>query len=208
MSKLSKEKQNQIAVVAVGSLAVAVGIYFVLIQGQLDSIALTQRKTTDIRNKLDQASGYVRQALTVSNRLAETRSLLTEKEATLVPDSGDPYDWMIRNITSFAQSHRGVFSVTMVRPKIGDVEMIPGFPYKAATFHVSATGFFHEFGRFLADFENKYRYYQIINLEIAPCGPVVPGGALTPLTGADGELLQFQFDIVAPINPVSEASKK
>lgn len=200
MSKLSKEKQNQILAVAVGSLTVAVALYFVVIQGQTGSLTVTQRRTAEIRGKIDQATGFVRQAGVVAKRLEELKDAVGQKESTMVPDR-DSYDWMLRTIRNFEQNRRsvGVRPLNIEQPKMEEMGMIPNFPYKAAVFHATGQGFFHEFGRFLADFENKFRYYQVINLEISPGGATAPGGGLAPLTEADGELLQFKFDIVAPV---------
>jgi hypothetical protein len=51
-------------------------------------------------------------------------------------------------------------------------------------------GYYHEFGKFFADFENAFPYFIIQNVEIAPSGQ------------AEGqEKLSYTFDIVAPQVP-------
>jgi len=45
---------------------------------------------------------------------------------------------------------------------------LPKFPYQAATFGVKLSARYHDFGRFLADFENEFPYLRVKNLEVAP----------------------------------------
>jgi hypothetical protein len=123
--------------------------------------------------------------------------LLQKREASLAPDR-DTYAWMVVNtINPFIQNRKGVNINSVSQPEFADYGLIPKFPYKWATFHLKGVGYFHEFGKFVADFENTYPYFRIQSLEIASS----PGAA------SDLEKLGFNFDIVAPVNPGGTDSK-
>jgi hypothetical protein len=84
-------------------------------------------------------------------------------------------------------------------PQIGkeapcDVGVFPTFPYQAAAFGVRGKGYYHDIGKFVADFENSFPYMRIQNLELAP-----DGGA----QAADDETIQFRMEIVTLIKPVA-----
>ena len=46
--------------------------------------------------------------------------------------------------------------------------MLPKFPYQAASFGVKLAARYHDFGAFLADFENRFPYMRVQNLHLEP----------------------------------------
>ena len=73
----------------------------------------------------------------------------------------------------------------------------PKFPYRAALFNVRGTAYYHDFGKFLADFENAFPYLRIQNIEL---DPNVSSAANTQ---SEPEKLAFKMEIVALVNPNS-----
>jgi hypothetical protein len=67
-------------------------------------------------------------------------------------------------------------------------------------FTVRGFAHYHEFGKFLADFENKYPYFRVQNilLETAAAASTDPAAAQRRK-----EQLSFRMDIVALIKPSS-----
>ena len=106
--------------------------------------------------------------------------------------SGDLYSWAINTIRQFKLPYKvemPQFS-TIDGPK--DFFMLPEFPYKQATLTVAGTAHFHDFGRFLADFENHFSHICVLNL----------GLDLNPSPAAgDQETLSFKMDIVTLVKP-------
>jgi hypothetical protein len=72
---------------------------------------------------------------------------------------------------------------------VGPVGMFPEFPYETATFRVSGSGHFYEFGKFLCEFENQHPYIRVQNLDLEP-DP-------TP----NSEKINFRMDVVTLIKP-------
>jgi membrane protein YdbS with pleckstrin-like domain len=90
--------------------------------------------------------------------------------------------------------------------------ILPRFPYKAVLFNVRGTAYYHDLGKFLADFENTYPYMRVQNVELDPvaasagsAATSVSGGATTAANnGSDSnEKLNFKMEIVALVNPNS-----
>jgi Tfp pilus assembly protein PilO len=76
------------------------------------------------------------------------------------------------------------------QPNVSEMDLLPNFPYKQLQFTLRGTGYYHDIGKFIADFENKYPHMRVVNLELE-------------LVGTDTEKLSFKMDIVALVNTAS-----
>jgi hypothetical protein len=83
------------------------------------------------------------------------------------------------------------------QPQKATILMLPDFPYKAQSFPISGTAFFHDFGVFLSAFENRFPYMQIQDLTLAPDSSF---GQIGP----EREKLAFRFELVVPVKPVAK----
>src|ERR1039458_2015399 len=101
--------------------------------------------------------------------------------------------WMREKMRSFQlpanemYRYKSVSIADIKPPEITDKGVITGFPYKWAKFHITGEGYYHEFGKFIADFENAFPCFRIQDLDIA-----VPG------IRKDPDMLSYSFDIVTP----------
>jgi hypothetical protein len=130
----------------------------------------------------------MRQGGEIADKMQARRQLLDKLEATLAPDR-DAYAWIISTINPFLQSRKGVSIVHYSQPEVSDVGILPGFPYKWATFHLEGTGFYHDFGKFFADLENNFPYFRVQNLEISA----------NATSGVEPEKLNVSFELVVPV---------
>ena len=106
------------------------------------------------------------------------------------------YSWIIQTINRF-RADRKVEIPQFSREVTTEIGVFPKFPYKAALFHVRGTAYFHELGRFIADFENTFPHIRIQNIDMEPATQ----SAATTTQNADPEKLAFKMEIVALINP-------
>ena len=74
---------------------------------------------------------------------------------------------------------------------MGAVELLPPFTYKQLKLSVGGTAYYHDLGKFIADFENAYPHAQIINLILEPAGSA----------NDSSEKLSFRMDIIVLANP-------
>jgi hypothetical protein len=191
MSKFALHKRNKIVLVAVGTLAVAVGLWFVLISPLRAKAAQLARRAAEARAEVVRGQKSVAAAEQIARELAAVTNRLTAAEAAMA--SGDLYAWMIQTMNRFKQA----YAVDI--PQIGretpcEVGMFPQYPYRAASFVVRGVAYYHEFGKFLADFENNFPAMRVQNLELEPS---------TVAKEEEPERLQFKMEVVTLVKPVA-----
>ena len=102
--------------------------------------------------------------------------------------SGDLYAWLFSTIRNFKVAYK------VDLPQFGSVSsptemtLLPSFPYKQASLTVAGTAHFHDFGKFLSDFENQFPHMRVTNLRL----DAIPGGG----AHEDAENVSFTMEIV------------
>ena len=86
----------------------------------------------------------------------------------------------------------------VTRPQTNEIGLLATFPYPAATFTVRGSAYYHSFGRFLADFENRFPYFRVQNLSL---GTLAEAGGDPAAGRAAKDQLLFKMDVVVPIKP-------
>jgi Tfp pilus assembly protein PilO len=190
MKKLSKEKRNQLALVSLLFLGVLAGLWFGLISSQQQKLSVLDAQCKDADQKLRQVTQTVRGADDLDEQLNEQKRRLEQFETGMA--SGDLYSWMINTLRQFKLSYKVEIPQFSQIDGPKDVPMLPRFPYKQATVTVSGSGGFHDFGRFLADFENHFPYMRVVSLTLEP---TMGQGA------ADPNKLAFRMEIAALVKP-------
>ena len=185
MPSLTKTQRDRIIMIAVGTVIVIVAMWMLLVQSLNRTLVERQKKITVAQEKLDHATSLIRRSGQIQEELDQKLDKLREIEASMA--SGDLYSWVILTLNKFKAPYR--VSIPSYSPaQVGAVGILPDFPYSAATFSISGTALYHDFGRFVADFENSYPYMQVQNLELRP----------TTGSGSDEpEKLEFRMEIVA-----------
>jgi Tfp pilus assembly protein PilO len=186
MNRLSKEKRNQLILVAIVVVAIICGLWFSLIRSQQDTLhALAAKKTEDLNN-LSQIAETIKnsakaktQLLVVSNQLA-----LAEHDMP----SGDLYLSLVNTIRKFKVKYD--VQISQFNPAGGDapVDLLPRFPYRQVTVSITGLAHYHYLGKFVSDFENQFPTSRILNLDLSPSSTATPD---------DKEKLLFRMDVVS-----------
>lgn len=192
MSKISKEKKQQIILVLIVTAVVIGALWSFVIQAQYARLAGAKKRTLEMKEKVNKAEMLLKKADEIDADLKADTETLENIEDGMA--SGDIYLWLINTINRFNADHR-VTILDFPRETVGEVGLLPNFPYKAATFPINGTGYYHDLGKFLAEFENRFPYVRIQNLELTPA---------TKAAGADSEKLNFKFEIVALVKPTGQ----
>jgi hypothetical protein len=189
LSKLSKEKRTNLILVVVITLALLGGLGFGLIKYQYENLRrLANRKATATR-KLRQMEDAVKNATRIESDLAEAKQMLGQLESDVGP-SGDLYSWVIGTVRTFKAPYKvEIPQFSQIGP-ITEMTMLPNFPYKQSSMTVAGKAHFHDLGRFLADFENRFPHIRILNL-----------GLDVDSTPQESEMLAFRMDIVTLVKP-------
>jgi Tfp pilus assembly protein PilO len=188
--KLSKQKQQQLILVVILTLGVLAGMWLVLIKAQQENLRrLADRKATT-KQKLQQIKHAIATADQTEQQLCEAQKVLAKNEEGMA--SGDLYSWSITTLRTFKVGYKlDIPQFSQIDgPK--EVNLLAGFPYKQASLMVAGTASFHEFGRFIADFENQFPFIRVVNLTLEPA---------TAGTTTERERLAFKMEIAALVKP-------
>lgn len=185
MKWLPKEKRNPFILAVVITAATLMIIYLVVLRSQSSTLARVNasQKAADI--ELQGMEKTIKDAALTATELTNVTATLARAEDDIA--SGDHYSWAYNTLRTFKQQYK-VEIPEIGHPVEGDVELIPSFPYKQMRFVVSGSGYYHDIGKFVADFENNFPHVRVANLSIDPA------------TG-EGEKLSFKMDIIALIKP-------
>jgi hypothetical protein len=192
MNNLFKEKTNQLILVAAGTAALLAVIIFGLIRSQYHSLSQIKNDTGAAQTQLKNVKDTIKRSDTVEAELIDASYNLSQGEQDMA--SGDIYAWTYDTIRRFKAQYKDVDIPQIGQPEIGDVDLLPNFPYKQVKFVVSGTAYYHDLGKFVADFENSFPHIRLINLTLQPAG-------------AGNEKLSFSMDIIALVKPNSTTSK-
>jgi hypothetical protein len=181
MNKLSKEKRDRIILILIGGVGVAAGIWYFIMGPQKAAISDYRDRIEHTQEKLLRAERLTRRDLQIRADLEELRAKISAAEGQMIPAeqvevSGKK--WLLDQLNAFTQNRYDLTLRNLSDPTVGKQFLhLPGMVYSAAAYRVDLHGHYHEFGRFLADFENSFPYLSIQNLQVSPIA--TPMGAQT-----------------------------
>jgi len=187
--KLSKEKRNQLVLVLFCTAAALALMWFDLIRPRytaLSQIAAAQKAAT---GKLVGIQNTIKHANAIAAQLTNMTQSLSNAETDMA--SGDLYSWTYNTIRLFKTPYQ-VDIPEIGHPDVGAMDLLPAFPFEQVKFSVTGTAYYHDLGKFIADFENKFPHIRLVNLQMQPADA----------TGS-GEKLSFKMDIVALVKSTS-----
>jgi hypothetical protein len=193
MNKISKEKRNQLALTVVIILLIATGLYSGLIrfqQARLRDLGLEKLKADRKSNQINETT---RSSVKIEADLVEVSKQLAIRENDMAAD--DLYASMINLIRNFKEPYQ-VDIKQFTSKGMADMNLFPKYPYKQFTVSLVGSAYYHDIGKFIADFENRFRSTRILNLD------------LVPETSQDKEKLIFRMDIVSLVKPSGSSIDK
>jgi len=171
-------------VVAVATLALIALIYFFLIQPQNKKNSNLAADTKAAKAKWEQFKTIIKQSNVTASQLNEISSQLYLAENDIA--TGDFYSWTYDTLRRFKANYR-LDIPTIGTPALSDVDLLPNLPYKQVKVTLNGSGYFHEIGKFFADFENNFPHMRLVNLQLEQTAG--PGGT-------SSERLSFRTDVV------------
>ncbi len=193
MIRLSKEKRDKLILVAIGTIAVVAGLWLAVITTRRQAIGQSQTKLEKAKDKVEKAKRVVSRAAQAEADMEAATRKLSAIEDTMA--SGDLYLWSRLLMEKVCVGHDVKIS-DVTRPGKGEVNLLAQFPYPAVIFSVRGAAYYHDFGKFLADFENRLPYFRVQNLSLM-AGSAGAAGTDSSAAQAGDEKLSFKMDIVA-----------
>ena len=190
-SKLPKEKRNQLLGVAIAT-AISLGVLGLgLIQWQYRNLRSLRDQREVNEKKLLRVKDAINRADMIEADYEAKRRLLAEREDAMA-SGGDLYSWIVDTLQRFKSPYKvDIPQISQPTPP-GDVNLLPKFPYKQVTLSVGGTAFYHDFGQFIAGFENHFPHMRAVNLTLEPAPSAAAG---------EKERLAFTMDIVTLVKP-------
>jgi Tfp pilus assembly protein PilO len=186
MSKLPKDKRDKMILVGFVTVVASVGLWFFVIKSQRATLQTVRDEVQKSRDQLARGNATLATKEKVNEQFDEARRKLAQCEAAMAAPN-DMYSWLIQTLNTFSVGRR-VDIPQFGRELPTEVGIFPKFPYRAALFNLRGSAHYHDFGKFLADFENIYPYIRVQNIELAP--------------GGEGpEKLSFNLELLTLVRP-------
>jgi hypothetical protein len=192
MTKIPKEKRDKIILIGMGTVVACVALWLLLINAQRAALARATAEVAKSREQVEGGQRTIKNQAQVKLEYEQAQQALRHREAQMASPS-DMYLWQIETINQFRSKYR-VEIPQFGREQLTEVGSFPKFPYKAALFTIRGSAHFHEFGRFLADFENSHPYFRVQNIDLDPAAGD-SGDAATR------ERLNFKLDLLTLVRP-------
>jgi len=185
MKWLPKEKRNPFIVVVLITATALALICFGLIASQKATLVTIGNNKRSAVDKLQHIKDTINQTDANQKKLADLTFALNRAEADMA--SGDYYAWTVDTMNLFKKQYK-VEIPEVGHPSVGDVQLFPAFPYKQIRFSINGKAYYHDLGRFIADFENAFPHARVVNLNI-------------DASGGDGEKIAFRMDVIVLVKP-------
>jgi hypothetical protein len=179
---LSKEKRNQLILVLFCTVAVVLVMWLNLIRPRYAVLSQTAASQTIAENKLAGIQNAIKRATSITNDLVDVTQTLSNTESDMA--SGDLYSWTYNTIRLFKTPYQ-VDIPDIGHPDVETVDLLPSFPFKQVKFTITGTAYYHDLGKFIANFENTFPHIRVVNLQ------------LQPDPSASDEKLLFKMDVIA-----------
>jgi|SRR5882724_536787 len=182
--KLSSEKRNQFIFAFCGVVTALAVVWFLLISPRQVALQKTKKETADKKQHMVEMDNTIKRADASTNELHDATVALSHGEMDMA--SGDPNAWVYDLIRHFKENYKVDISISG-QASIDQMDLIPDFPYQQLKVSVNGTAFYHDLGKFIADFENTFPHIRIANLAIDTVGG----------NGDSSEKLSFHMEIIA-----------
>src|ERR1017187_7620904 len=190
MKRLPPAKRNQLIGVILGTIGLICAVYFLLIQPQNEKNDRLGNNIHKAQAQLQEVKNTIKQKEATQSALDNLTLQLNRAEEDVA--SGDLYQWTYDTLRRFKANYH-VEIANPGQPTQGDCDLIGNFPYKQIRFSLTGTAYYHDLGKLVCDFENKFPHCRVLNLSADPVGNGANGG----------ERLNFRVDIVALVKPNS-----
>lgn len=191
MTRLPKAQRDKLILAVLGIAVVMAGLYFGLVSVQLSQIRDLKVQRDKQESDAQKIQDSIHNAKKIEAELNQKTADLKTAESDMA--TGDAYLWMVNTIRQFRIGNDVEISQfsNISNP---DVSLYPHFPFKQVAITIGGTAYYHDLGKFIADFENHFQHMRIQSLSLEPAP--VP-------TGTDRLKLSFRMQIVALVTPNS-----
>jgi len=191
MSKEPKVQYGQLFLCVLMTGLLLVGIWYGFLTNTLTQLEAKKKRIAEIQETLKTAIRQETLARKLQDDLENAEQKLARMEAKMI--AGDTYRWLTKTFLDSPPSHN-VHIASLDPPHVGELAIWPKVPYKLATFALSGTAYYKDFGGFLAQLENDFPHMRLKRLDLEPA-------SFADVPAEEGEKLNFKLQIVTLVNP-------
>jgi hypothetical protein len=195
MSKLSKDKRDKIILVGIVTAAASAAIWLLVIKSQNETLKNARAEVIKSRDQLKRGQTTLTTQAQINESFERAAEKLKQRESSMAAPN-DMYSWLIQTLNSFRNGYR-VDIPQFGRELPSEVGIFPKFPYRAALFNVKGSAYYHDFGKFLADFENAFPCIRVQNIELESA--IDSGGNRDA-----SEKLNFKMELLTLVRPIAQ----
>jgi Tfp pilus assembly protein PilO len=160
--KLPKEKLQKLVLICALTLIAVVGVIQFYVVKNWGALAEAEASITKLNDQIRQAERKAQDAKQDVTYRAELKSFVGTQRAAMI--SGDPFAWVVREISLLAEQHP--VRVTALRP--GDkIESSGKSKRQMYATQIDISGTYDQIGEFVRDLENKFPTAEIHSLSIS-----------------------------------------
>lgn len=165
MEKPAIDKRNRYLLLALGTAGMLIALYSFQVQPLRANLKVAREQIAQNQLKLQNS----RRTVAFANQITNEFTLAQDKQKAVeqVMAQGDLYRWVINTFLGLQNQHNIEFT-EFSQPVLTDWEIPPKLAYKGVVFTVSGTAAYHEFGLFLAAFENRFPYMRLQSVNLEP----------------------------------------
>jgi Tfp pilus assembly protein PilO len=162
LSKLPKQKLQKIVLVCIVSLAAVVGVIEFYVLKNWNALTEAEASIGKLNDQIQQAQRKARDAKQDVAYRAQVKSFVETQQATMI--SGDPFAWVVREISLFAEQHPVRMGALHPGSKVES-----GGNSKSPTYstHLEFSGSYDQIGEFVQDLENRFPTAEIQSLLVS-----------------------------------------
>ncbi len=188
MTRLPKEQRDKLILTIMGTAVILAGLYFGLISFQEKQVHELEAKKQQELVNADAIEKSIQNSKKIEADLIQRTAELATNEDDMA--TGDPYLWMVNTLRKFKLGHN-VEIQQFSGISYPDTGLLPRLAYKQVSIDLGGTGYYHDIGTFVADFENHFRHMRIQYITLEPPN----------ISAADRDKLTFRMQIVALVKP-------
>jgi hypothetical protein len=147
-------------------------LYFTLIRYQQSRLALWETQRTAANGKLSEILDTVKNSDQIDADLLIVSNKLAAREADM--PSGDLYASLYDTLRKFKAGRKVDIPQLSSEGTETDMNMLPKFPYKQVLGTIVGTAYYHDLGKFIADYENEFPTSRVLSLDISPAAMQSP----------------------------------
>ncbi len=185
MNSLTPEKRKQLLALAIGVVLFVSGAWYLVIRHEYAKLSSQASKIAEVQAQVEKAKHNNRMLDHFEGDFKNSLQELQRLEERM--GTGDVYRWML-HIFEQLQTSNNVSVVNIDPPRLRESDIPPQVPYRMATFSVSGTAYYHDFGVFLAALENELPFARLEKLELKQA-------SFTDSGSEDREKLSFTMEL-------------